>query len=129
MCGAKGGSLSPAALAKLAKIGKSAIEWMNERPRELQFRRPEDQYLRTPNEQHQGPVVRVIPAKADRTAKATVASMAKRRAPVERVMELTAAGKTAGQIGITLRITARHVRRLLARGRVEAATSGEKPRT
>jgi hypothetical protein len=120
-CGANGGPLSPAALRELAKLGKNAIERMNERPRLMTFRRLD--------ERSDDGVVRLIPARAARTAKATAASVAKRTAPVKQVMKLTVDGMSAGQIGIILGIGARHVVRLRRRGRLEAAASGEKPRT
>lgn len=78
-----------------------------------------------------GMYVRVIPPKAARTARATEASKTRRQAPVEQVAALTAEGKSAAQIGLSLGIGARRVRTLRARARQEAAerSLGTRPET
>jgi hypothetical protein len=88
------------------------LERLNARPREVQFKRIEEALY--------GIDVRVIPRKAARTARATEASKARRQAPVEQVAALTAEGKSAAQIGLSLGIGARRVRTLRARARRQA---------
>ena len=110
-CGARGGQLTKAATRRLEVLGMTPLERLNARPREVQFRRIEEAL--------HGIDVRVIPRKAARTAKATAASKTKRRAPIERVSELTVAGMSADEIGVKLGVSGRWVRRLRARARRE----------
>ena len=115
-CGSKGGQLSPAATRRLEILGMTPLERLNARPREVQFKRIEEALY--------GIDVRVIPRKAARTAKATAASKTRRRAPVERVSELTAADMSAAEIGVKLGVSARWVRKLRARARREVPGQG-----
>ena len=107
-CGAVGGGMTQEAVAELEMQGLSTVGRVNARRGRavptMQISRAQD-----------GMTIRVIPPKAERTAKATTASRRRGEDSERLVAELTANGLSTAQIAARLHIGKRWVERLRAR--------------